>query len=124
MDAPLSKRLFYVGQNLNQAGKATGRIFNNLLNDKEGKISILTSNKRAPSHMGRWQGLIDFVHKKGLPLDVSQVVEAKDYEEAYQITKDKLLEEKDLLGIFVSTAFGNIGVGKALKEKGKKIWWW
>ena len=32
-------------QNLNQAGKATGRIFNNLLNDKEGKISILTSNK-------------------------------------------------------------------------------
>jgi len=120
VDAPLSKRLFYVGQNLNQAGKVTGKIFNNLLRDKEGKISILTSNKRAPSHMGRWQGLIDFVHKKGLPLDVSQVVEAKDDEEAYQITKDKLLKEKDLLGIFVSTAFGNIGVGRALKEKGKK----
>ena len=46
--------------------------------------------------------------------DSSQVVEAKDDEEAYQITKDKLLEEKDLLGIFVSTAFGNIGVGKAV----------
>ncbi|HXL02432.1 MAG TPA: LacI family DNA-binding transcriptional regulator [Candidatus Atribacteria bacterium] len=120
IDAPLSKRLFYVGQNSNQAGRVTGKIFDYLLRGKEGKISILTSNKRAPSHMGRWQGLIDFVHKKGLSLDVSQVVEAKDDEEAYKITKDKLLEEKDLLGIFVSTAFGNIGVGKALKEKGKK----
>lgn len=120
VDAPLSKRLFYVGQNLNQAGRVAGKLFDFLLKGKEGKISILTSNKRAPSHMGRWQGLIDFVHKRGLPLDVSQVLEAKDDDEAYQITRDKLLEEKDLLGIFISTAFGNIGVGKALKEKGKK----
>ncbi len=120
IDAPLSKRLFYVGQNSSQAGRVTGKIFASLLKGKEGKISILTSNKRAPSHMGRWQGLIDFVHKNDMPLDVSQVVEAKDDEESYEVTRDKLLEEKDLLGIFVSTAFGNIGVGKALKEKGKK----
>ncbi|MDI3543121.1 MAG: LacI family transcriptional regulator, partial [Candidatus Atribacteria bacterium] len=120
IDAPLSRRLFYVGQNSNQAGRVTGKIFVSFLKDKEGKISILTSNKRAPSHMGRWQGLIDFIHKQDLSLDVSHVVEAQNDEEAYEITKSKLLEEKNLVGIFVSTAFGNIGVGRALKEKGKK----
>ncbi|MDK2896497.1 MAG: LacI family transcriptional regulator [Candidatus Atribacteria bacterium] len=120
VDAPLSKRLFYVGQDLNRAGRVAGKIFECLCRRREGEIVILTSNKQAPSHVGRWQGLIDFVHKKHLPLDVSRVVEVKDDEEAYRLTKDKLLEEKKLCGIFVSTAFGNLGVGRALREKGKK----
>ncbi len=66
--------------------------------------------------MLRWQGLIDYVHEKNLPYDVSYLVEVRDEEEAYAFTKGTLLEQKEVCGIFLSTAFGNYGVGSALLE--------
>ncbi len=115
-DAPLSKRLLYVGQNVNQAGRVAGELFLKSLGHKaEGKILILSSNKKAPSHVGRWQGLIDFVHGKNLRFDVSRVFEANDEERAYQLIKEQL-EKENYLGIFVTTAFGNLGAARAVEE--------
>ncbi len=120
VDAPLSKRLFYVGQNVRQAGRAAGEIFWQLLGDRRGKICVLTTNKRAPSHVLRWQGLIDYVHEKNLPYDVSYLVEVRDEEEAYAFVKNTLLEQEEVSGVFLSTAFGNYGVGNALLEGTRK----
>ncbi|WP_406613844.1 LacI family DNA-binding transcriptional regulator [Candidatus Caldatribacterium sp.] len=120
VDAPLSKRVFYVGQHGGEAGKIAGRIFQLLLGGKKGVICTLTTHKQAPSHVMRWQGLTDFVREKGLPYDVSRVIEVKDEEEAYRVVKEDLLKEEGLCGIFVSTAFGNCGVGRALQEMGKR----
>lgn len=120
VDAPLSKRVFYVGQHGGEAGKIAGRIFQLLLGNRRGSIYTLTTHKQAPSHVMRWQGLTDFVREKGLPYDVSRVIEVKDEEEAYQVVKNDLLKDEGLCGIFVSTAFGNCGVGRALKEVGKR----
>lgn len=116
VDAPLSKRLFYIGQNVRQGGRVAGEMFQHFLGDRKGKICVLTTNKRAPSHVLRWQGLIDYVHEKSLPYDVSYLVEVRDEEGAYRFTKDKLLPDEGICGIFLSTAFGNYGVGKALLE--------
>lgn len=120
VDAPLSKRVFYVGQHGGEAGRLAGRIFHLLLGNRKGVICTLTTHKQAPSHVMRWQGLTDFVREKGLPYDVSRVIEVKDEEEAYRVVKEDLLKEEGLCGIFVSTAFGNCGVGRALKETGKR----
>ncbi|WP_017873232.1 substrate-binding domain-containing protein [Candidatus Caldatribacterium saccharofermentans] len=120
VDAPLSKRVFYVGQHGGEAGRMAGRIFQLLLGNRKGVIYTLTTHKQAPSHVMRWQGLTDFVRERGLPYDVSRVVEVKGEEEAYRVVKEELLKEEGLCGIFVSTAFGNCGVGRALKESGKQ----
>lgn len=120
VDAPLSKRVFYVGQHGGEAGKLAGRVFHLLLGNRKGIIYTLTTHKQAPSHVMRWQGLTDFVREKGLPYDVSQVVEVRDEEEAYRVVKEDLLKEEGICGIFVSTAFGNCGVGRALQEVGKR----
>jgi LacI family transcriptional regulator len=120
VDAPLSKRVFYVGQNGGEAGRMAGRIFQLLLGNKKSTICTLTTHKQAPSHVMRWQGFTDFVRECGLPYDVSRVVEVKDEEEAYRVVKEGLLREEGICGIFVSTAFGNCGVGRALKEAGKQ----
>lgn len=120
VDAPLSKRLFYVGQNVRQGGRVAGEIFQHFLGNRRGKICVLTTNKRAPSHVLRWQGLIDYVHEKSLPYDVSYLVEVQDEEGAYRFTKEKLLFEEEVCGIFLSTAFGNYGVGKALLEADRR----
>ncbi|MEN3202313.1 MAG: LacI family DNA-binding transcriptional regulator [Atribacterota bacterium] len=119
VDAPLSKRIFYVGQHGGEAGRIAGRIFQLLLGNRKGAICTLTTHKQAPSHVMRWQGLTDFVRERNLPYDVSRVIEVKDEEEAYRVVKEDLLKEEELCGIFVSTAFGNCGVGRALKEVGK-----
>lgn len=120
VDAPLSKRLFYVGQNVRQGGRVAGEIFQHFLGNRRGKICVLTTNKRAPSHVLRWQGLIDYVHEKGLPYDVSYLVEVQDEEGAYRFTREKLLFEEEVCGIFLSTAFGNYGVGKAILEANRR----
>ena len=120
VDAPLSKRLFYAGQNVRQGGRVAGEIFQHFLGDRRGKICVLTTNKRAPSHVLRWQGLIDYVHEKNLPYDVSYLVEVRDEEGAYRFTREKLLSEEEVCGVFLSTAFGNYGVGEALLEAGRK----
>lgn len=120
VDAPLSKRIFYVGQHGGEAGKMAGRIFQLLLGSKRGTICTLTTHKQAPSHVMRWQGLTDFVREQNLPYDVSRVIEVRNEEEAYQVVREELLKEEGLCGIFVSTAFGNCGVGRALAEAGKR----
>lgn len=120
VDAPLSKRLFYVGQNVRQGGRVAGEIFQHFLGNRRGKICVLTTNKRAPSHVLRWQGLIDYVHEKNLLYDVSYLVEVQDEEGAYRFTKEKLLFEEEVCGVFLSTAFGNYGVGKALLEADRR----
>ncbi|MGQ9746643.1 MAG: substrate-binding domain-containing protein [Candidatus Caldatribacteriaceae bacterium] len=120
VDAPLSKRLFYVGQNVRQGGRVAGEVFQHFLRDRKGKICVLTTNKRAPSHVLRWQGLIDYVHEKSLPYDVSYLVEVRDEEEAYRFAKEKLLFEEEVCGVFLSTAFGNFGVGRAFLEAKRK----
>ncbi len=120
VDSPMSKRLFYVGQNNIQGGRVAGEIFCKILGKKSrGKILVLSSNKKAPSHLGRWQGLIDYVEDNEMALDVSEVYEVGDEETTYQCVRDIILNKQGFLGVFMTTAFGNKGVGRALEEVGK-----
>ncbi len=120
VDAPLSKRLFYVGQDYYAAGRMAGELFGVFLGNKRSKICTITTNKQAPSHVMRWQGLTDFINENRLPYDASWVVEVKNEEEAFEVTSKYLVGEENICGIFMSTAFGNYGVGKALQEAGSR----
>ncbi len=120
VDAPFSKRLFYVGQDYYVAGKMAGKLFKLFLGNKKSRVCTITTNKQAPSHVMRWQGLTDFVHKHGLPYDASWVIEVKNEEEAFELASKCLVGEENIDGIFMSTAFGNYGVGKALQEAGSR----
>lgn len=121
VDAPLSKRLFYVGQNIYQAGKVAGELFCKILGPHaRGKILILSSNKKAPSHLGRWQGLSEYVQENQLQMDVSQVYESQNEDQAYDLICQLLKDQEEFIGIFITTAFGIAGVGRALSEAGGK----
>jgi LacI family transcriptional regulator len=116
VDAPFSKRLFYVGQDYYVAGRMAGKLFRLFLGSRKGRICTVTTNKQAPSHVMRWQGLTDFINENNLPYDASWVVEVKDEEEAFEVTGKYLVDEEGVAGIFMSTAFGNYGVGRALQQ--------
>jgi len=121
IDAPLSKRHFFVGQNTYQSGKVAGELFLKSLKERtKGDILVLSGSKKAPSHVTRWQGLIDYVHENKVSLDVSQVYEAKDDEEAYALTIRMMELNHHLVGIFLTTALGNAGVGRAVTDVGKR----
>jgi LacI family transcriptional regulator len=118
-DAPLSKRLCFIGQNLVESGRIAGELLGKFLNGS-GKVAILTGFDEVLALRQRVEGFIEEITEYFPGLSFVGPFEYYDNEvNAYNITKRILKDISDLKGIYATSAAGTKGAGEAVDEFGK-----
>jgi ribose transport system substrate-binding protein len=116
-DAQPNKALFFIGQDLYEAGRTAGKAMGQLL-DGEGKVAIITGFFNVVAHELRRKGFVDVIEEMYPDIEIVSQVEALDQaEKARAHTIDFLTAHPDLAGIY-NVAGGPIGAAQALKETG------
>jgi len=117
-DAPESRRMCFVGQDLLTAGRVAGELMGELL-DRKGKVLIITGFYENLGHRQRVQGFKEQIQRYFPDIEIIGIYENHDKpQEAYSISRKVLESCPKLKGIYV-TAGGPFGVGQAIKDVGK-----
>lgn len=117
-DAPSSKRMCFIGQDLTTAGKVAGELMGQFVGGK-GKIAVITGFYRMLAHRQRVEGFREEIEKFFPRIKIVGVYENHDRaDEAYHIVKRLLQDFPALKGIYV-TAGGPFGAARAIKDMGK-----
>jgi LacI family transcriptional regulator len=125
-DAPKSKRLCFVGQNLVRSGILAGELMALLLKG-EGKVAVLRAQRDVLAIQQRISGFIEKIQTEYPQMDIAGFydmyevdnAEMKVYaDRAYSVTCQLIEERPDIDGIFVTNALTN-WVGKAIKDMKK-----
>ena len=117
-DAPESRRVCFVGQDLLTAGRIAGELMGELL-DRKGKVLIITGFHETLAHRQRVQGFKEQLQRYFPDVEIIGIYENHDKpQEAYSISRKVLKYFSELKGIYV-TAGGPFGAGQAIKDIGK-----
>lgn len=117
-DAPESRRMCFVGQDLLTAGRVAGALMGEFLN-KEGKVVIITGFHSTLGHRQRLQGFKEQIQKYFPNIEIIGIYENHDKpKEAYNIGQKVLKSCPDLGGIYI-TAGGPFGAGYAVRDAEK-----
>lgn len=115
-DAPISKRLCFIGQDLKASGKVAGELMGKFIMGT-GKIAVLTGFSEVWSLQQRVEGFRYEIgnHFKSVDI-IGQFEYFDDVEKAYKIAKHIMKTQKDLAGIYTTSSAGTVGVGRAVNE--------
>jgi len=124
-DVPQSKRLCFVGEDSIKAGKTAAELMGKFLNN-EGKVAILSGFLQATALKRRYEGFEEVIHQNYPGIELIGPYEySEDMCEAYEITKELLLKNIDLKGIFLTSTTGLVPAANAIldskREKFVKI---
>lgn len=115
-DAPLSNRLFYVGENPYCAGMLAGELMGKLLHGK-GKVAYGCGFNYLGAHKERVAGFCSVIRHDYPGITLIQMPECKDDEQkAEQYSRQILYENPDICGMTYVSASGSIGLGRMLKS--------
>lgn len=111
-----SKRLFFIGQDSKKAGKIAGELMGEFLNGI-GKVIMLTGFSSVFAHVERLDGFRSVINENYPNIELSDSHEYYDKEENAYLLVKKIMPSLDMVdGIYVTSAPGAIGVGRAIKE--------
>ena len=114
-----NKRLFFVGCDTYQQGRAAGAAMAEVL-DGKGKVAIITGFFAVEAHENRRQGFEDWLAENAPGITVVGVVENQDKGDiAFTQAQDFMIAYPDLDGIYV-TAGGPFGAAAAV-EAARKV---
>lgn len=114
-----SARVFFVGADNYQQGRACGEKMAELIGGK-GKIAIITGFFAVEAHELRRKGFKDIISEKYPDIQIIGEVENIDLADiAYTQAMDFMSSFPDLSGIYI-TASGQFGAANAVKDNGKK----
>lgn len=121
-DIPGAKRMAYVGQDAERAARVAARLMGQFIGGS-GKVAIITSSIAEENNNYyvriREQAFIAFMQKQYRDIHIIERIESmEDPEVTYRKTKQLLLQEPKLDGIYI-TCGGVAQVGRALKETGR-----
>lgn len=117
-DAPESRRLLFVGQDLYRSGRVAGELLGRFVGHGS-HIAILTGFSGLWAHSERVRGIRDSVAEYFDTLRVSGPYEFYDDAEQARAIGRRILDEEPTIAGFVSTTeSGHIGVGRTLLERG------
>ncbi|NDL66440.1 LacI family DNA-binding transcriptional regulator [Anaerotalea alkaliphila] len=115
-----SKRMCFVGQDSEKAGRVAGRLMGEFLGSK-GQVAVITSALHSETSVavaGREKGFQELLRQTYPDIDIRERVESmEDPDLVYQDTVKILDRNPELKGIYI-TCGGVSGLGKALKDKG------
>lgn len=110
-------RLFFVGADLYEQGKAAGQAMADAIGGK-GKVGIITGFFAVEAHELRRTGFVDLLKEKYPDVTIVGEVENTDKGDiAYTQAQDFMTANPDLAGIYV-TAGGPFGAAAAVKDAG------
>lgn len=118
-DVPGSARLCFVGENFVSAGRTAGELMCKF-SKGAGSIAVLQGYSNASNLTEREKGFTGII-ERDYPYGklLSPISYFEDPVKAYNITKRLIHDYKDLKGIFITSASGLSGAGKAVFESGK-----
>lgn len=115
-----SKRLFFVGHDSQKEGKIAAELMAKFIKDN-GKVVVLTGFADVYTHFQRYDGFRNIIESDYKDIKLAGPYEYKDKEElAFEVTRELLANENDIDGIYVTSAPGAIGAGRAIKESNAK----
>lgn len=121
-DISSSKRIAHVGVNVLECGRiACGLI--GMLCHGEGKVLIAAGSLSLLEHCNRVLGFCTTMEERYPGIKLAKIIETQDdNEEAYQKTKEFLMDNKDIQAIFIGGG-GAEGICRAVKEEKMDSLW-
>jgi LacI family transcriptional regulator len=121
-DITESKRMCFIGQDVERAGRVAGELMGEILNG-HGKVAVITGSHNLLCSSKRLEGFESVVKDKYPNIDVVDIIET--YEEklvAFQKTMSLLESVKDLNGIYITCgSVSEVGKAVRLMNKGQEI---
>lgn len=118
MDAPLSQREWFVGQDFFVAGEMAGELMGQFVGGT-GQVAVITGFYDWPGQGQRVAGFTRQIETHFPNIEIAAVVENHNRSDAaYAITKRLVRNFPELKGIYV-TAAGPFGAARALRDIGK-----
>ena len=115
-DVQSSKRKFFIGQDSMLAGRIAGELMGKFIGGK-GRVAVLTGFSDVLSHQERCTGFSDSIKDNFSDIELVGPYEYYDSEnDAYTVSKRVLEEHDHIEGIYVTSAPGAVGAGRAIKE--------
>ncbi|HTY48045.1 MAG TPA: LacI family DNA-binding transcriptional regulator [Methanomassiliicoccales archaeon] len=115
MDAPLSKRMWFIGQDFTLAGRVAGELMGQFVGGR-GQVAIVTGFHSTPGQRQRLSGFSEEVRAYYPEIEIVGIWENHNRpEKAYTITSEILHVRPDLKGIYI-TAAGAFGAARAIKQ--------
>lgn len=112
-----TSRLYYVGSNYMKGGRTAAGMLSLMLKE-QGQTLIVTGSVKMQGHNQRISGFYKEIKENKYDIDIVDVVESQDDDEtAYRITKEALIEHRNINSIYI-TAAGVAGTCKAVDEFG------
>ena len=118
-DLPGSRRLCFVGKEMNKAGRIAGELMSRCVPGK-GMVLAAVGNRRFDGHRQRLEGFCDRMRERGF--DSGQILTAEtfnDYQTTYAAVAETLNKHPDLAGIYMA----NLNVSacaEAVRAAGRK----
>lgn len=117
-DAPESRRVSYVGQDPQLAGRVAADLLGKFLMQR-GEVSIVTAFRNVRVHALRVSAFQKELLESYPGVVVREIVESHDSPaETYQLARRILGAGRERLGIYLTTGVGTAELGRALKESG------
>lgn len=118
-DVPTSRRFAYVGPDNVSAGRTAGRMIGRFLKEPRGTVGIITGSNQIRDHIERCMGLTQSLSMHQPDLLMLPASEGHgSHELTEKLTKALLEDHPDLVALY-STAAGNEGIVKALRNSGR-----
>ena len=117
-----SKRMCFVGEDMERSGRIAGRLMGEFLNGS-GKVAVITSSNSMLSVSKREAGFKNFIKQEYKNIEIIDTIETLEQPiNTFEKTFDLLKREKELGGIYITCGCVS-EVGKAIKRlnKGKDI---
>lgn len=115
-DAVKSKRLFFIGVDYKNSGRVAASLLGKFCQGR-GKVAVFKGFREVFSHRARKKGFVEFL-KEEYP-EIKRV-SGRDYADrddlAYESVRDYLKLHKDVTAVFVTSAPGTVGAGRAIGE--------
>ncbi len=103
-DIEKSKRLAYVGSNYEKGGRIAAGLFGMTCGQTE-KIGIVTGSLKVLGHNLRIKGFKSCINQDFPRISIADIYECNDNDAlAYQVTKEMLLKDQDMTGVFFTAA--------------------
>jgi len=115
-DSNDSRRLCYVGENPLHTGDIIGTMYGKFM-PEGGKIAVLVGSTDFSQFHLRKDGFVDALTRKFPRIEISGFYHyADDFHVAYEISKELLLSDSGIKGIFANTSTGTIAIGRAISD--------
>lgn len=114
-----ARRLFYVGSNSFEEGRAIGAAVGRLLGGK-GRVAVILGNLLSVNHNLRRKGALSVFSEKFPGISVVETVETEEtFEKTYQASRDLISRYKDLEAIYVTEGTTPSAAAKAAADAGR-----